>query len=223
MDATTLWFNTPDAPSLCRGGGNGPNHPSQLYAIEKYVQPGMSLLDYGAGSATTYEALRGTEKLKPHVYPTPVNESCIFYRGLDIIPKNVEYCKQTYPDGDFKVNETIHKIDEPDQSWDVVYSRHVVDHMKSFEDALNEHCRVARKLVIIVLWVPLSTSDDHQIKNIVDQGKVYEDEYTNSYSKKKVLEALAEKVKEGWDLLEITENVGSEVKGHDTVIVLQRA
>src|SRR5437667_151849 len=81
----------------------------------------------------------------------------------------------------------------PDKSWDVVYSRHVVDHMASFEDALDEHCRVAKKLVIIVLWRPLGNGEEHEIKHIVDQGKVYENEYTNDYSRKKVLEALAQK------------------------------
>ncbi len=118
-------------------------------------------------------------------------------------------------------NTDIHKISFPSRSFDVVYSRHVVDHMDSFERALDEHKRVSRDLVIVVLWVPLGASDEHEIKNIVDQGKVYEDEYTNSYSKKKVMEYLESDPK--WKLIEITEDVGSEVKGHDTVIVLKHA
>lgn len=202
-----LWFNTPDSPTLCRGGGNGPNHPSQLYAIKKYVKPHDHFLDYGSGSGTTLEAILADSSIN------------VLYKGLDIIPKNVEYCKERWPEYDFEVNEHLHKIDQPYASWDVVYSRHVVDHMASFEDALKEHCRVARRLVIIVLWVPLSTSDEHQIKNIVDQGKVYANEYTNSFSKEKVMEAVNNQP--GWKLVELTEGVGSEVKGHDTVIVLE--
>ena len=47
MNPEELWFNTPDTHTLCRGGGNGPAHPSQLYAIKKYVERGMYFLDYG--------------------------------------------------------------------------------------------------------------------------------------------------------------------------------
>ena len=117
-----LWFSTPDSNTLCRGGGNGPDHPSQLYAITKYVEPGMSFLDYGSGSGTTLEALEKAELF----------EIAEKYKGLDIIPKNVEWCRENFPEGDFEVNKTIHKIDQPDKSWDVAYSRHVVDHMDSF-------------------------------------------------------------------------------------------
>ena len=218
-----LWFNTPDSPTLCRAGGNGPQHPSQMYAIDKYVVPmfepsrTVSFLDYGCGSATTFEAItKNIDNWKDKLY----------YRGLDIIPKNIEWCKENYPDGEWAVNSTIHRIDEADKSYDVVYSRHVVDHMNSFEEAMDEHCRVAKELVIVVLWTGLLDGDNHEIKNIVDQRglpteKLYPNEYTNNYSKKKVLEYLNNK--EGWELLELTENVGAEVKGCDVVLCLKRS
>ena len=217
MNPEDLWFNTPDTHTLCRAGGNGPDHPSQLYAIKKYVLPMeiASFLDYGAGSGTTYEALLKSA--------APFYE--INYTGVDIIPKNTKWCKEQWPEADWEVNPSLHKIDQLDKSFDVVYSRHVVDHMKSFEEAMDEHCRVAKKMVIVVLWVPLSDGDEHQIKNIVDQGKTYQDEYTNSYSREKVMAYLHNKIHEGWRLLEITENIknedGTSAK-HDTVIVLKR-
>lgn len=212
-----LWFSTPDAPSLCRGGGNGENHPSQLYAVKKYVKKGMSFLDYGSGSGTTYEALKKAGWELNNVMDG------LYYLGLDVIPKFTEYCKKTFPEGSFIVNPSLHKIDQEDNSWDVVYSRHVVDHMESFEKALDEHKRVAKKLVIVVLWVPLATSMEHEIKNIVDgpqdNRKTYENEYTNSYSHKKVMDYLVSDPE--WKLMEVTTSVGSEVSGHDTVIVLK--
>lgn len=204
-----LWFDTPDSASLCRGGGNGPEHPSQLYAIRKYVKAHESFLDYGAGSATTFEAI---EKHLPYLN--------LKYRGLDIIPKNVKWCKENFPKGDFRVNKGIHIIDEPDKSWDVVYSRHVVDHMEDFEEAMDEHKRVAKRLVIVVLWVPFSTQGEHEIKPIVENGKTYENEYTNQYSRKKVVQYLT--LDPEWELLELREDVGAEVSGHDTIIALQR-
>lgn len=213
VDPMTLWFNTPDSFSLCRGGGNGPKHPSQLYAIVKYIKPGMSFLDYGSGSGTTYEAMK--THLSPFVFGN------ILYQGVDIIPKNTEWCKKQWPHAHWAINPTLHKIDQKDQSWDVVYSRHVVDHMESFESAMDEHIRVATKMVIVVLWRPLGDGDEHQIKHIVDQGKVYENEYTNDYSRKKVMEWIKSKEPD-WELLELAEGVGKEVKGFDTVIVLQK-
>lgn len=222
IDPETLWFNTIIPATLCKNGGNGSQHPSQIYAINKYVKSGMSLLDYGSGSATTYEALilNGWKVYSKTTQSTIRGEKDIIYKGIDVIPKFTEYCKQTYPQVDFEINLTLHKIDQLDKSWDVVYSRHVVDHMESFEGALDEHCRVAKKLVIIVLWVPPGDMPEHQIKHIIDQGKVYKDEYTNQYSKPLIMKALKEKEQEGWKLEEYTEEVGVEVKGHDVVIVL---
>lgn len=211
MKQTDLWFNTPDSHTLCRAGGNGPSHPSQLYLIEKYVKPNMTFLDYGSGSATTWEAI------KDKGYVDPFD-----YLGVDVIEKNTKWCQENFPETYFKYNPTLHKIDEKSKSFDVVYSRHVVDHMNSFEEAMDEHCRVARKLVLVVFWMPMSTSSEHQIKNIVDQGKVYENEYTNSYSREKVMKWVHDKIHDGWKLLELTEDVGAEVRGHDWVLALAR-
>lgn len=207
-----LWFNTPDSPSLCRGGGNGPNHPSQLYAIKKYVKKGQSFLDYGAGSGTTYEALKDAK-------------ISVDYRGLDVIKKNVDWCNEYFDTDRFYYNPPLHKIDAEDKSFDVVYSRHVVDHMESFEKAVDEHKRVAKDLVIVVMWVPMATTEEHQIKNIVDQRglpteKLYPNEYTNSYSREKVVKYLNSDP--DWELVELTEEVGTEVSGHDWVFVLRR-
>lgn len=212
-----LWFNTVDTFSLCRGGGNGENHPSQLYAIKKYVKmesPYPWILDYGSGSGTTYEALEKEYGKNPNPF---------YYKGLDIIKKNVDWCINNFKGVLFQHNPSLHKIDEPDKSWDVVYSRHVVDHMRSFEEALDEHKRVARELVIVILWVPFSDKDTHEIKNIdyrPSGGKLYPDEYTNQYSRKLVKEYLTSDPE--WELLELTEDVGAEVSGHDIVIVLRR-
>ena len=211
IDPKTLWFDTVDAHTLCRMGANGPKHPSQLYAVRGYVRQGENFLDYGSGSATTLEAIR---KELPDLK--------LNYLGVDIVPKFTEWCQKHFPDSKFEVNPSLHKIDQPDRSWDVVYSRHVVDHMESFEGAMEEHLRVAKRLVIVVLWVPFNNGDEHQIKHIIDQGKVYKDEYTNCYSKKKVMEYLDNKKTEGWNLLMFAEDVGAEVRGHDTVIVLER-
>lgn len=218
LNPKKLWFNTPNCDTLCRGGGNGPNHPSQLYAIEKYVYPlldkneELSFLDYGSGSATTYEAIKSKW---PFIFLK------LRYQGADIIPKNVKWCKSLFPDGNFKLYKSD-RIEEPDKSFDVVYSRHVVDHQKSFEFGLDEHCRVAKKLVVIILWRPLYNSDEHNIQNIVDQGVVYKNEWTNDYSRRKVVEAIKKKEADGWKMVEMAEGVGKEINKWDVIIVLER-
>ena len=224
LDPETLWFNTPDTETLCRLGGNGVNHPSQLYAIRKYIPRipennyrSWSLLDYGCGSGTTLEALEkdGWDIEQPWGW-----KGDILYQGVDIIPKNIRWCGMQWPRRKWEVNLSLHKIDQPDKSWDIVYSRHVVDHMESFEKALDEHKRVAKKLVIIVLWTGLIDGDEHQIKNIVDhrgtpEEKIYPNEYTNNYSRKLVKQYLESDPE--WELLELNEDVGG-----NQVIVLRR-
>lgn len=204
-DISELWFDTVFPGTLCRGGGNGPDHPSQLYAIRKYVKSGESLLDVGCGNATTAEAIKNA-KLE------------INYKGIDEIPKHIEWCKKAFPEFNFEV-EDAEALSEKDQSWDVVYSRHVVDHMPSFEKALDEHCRVAKRLVIIILWLGFTEKEDI-IKNIVDgpldNRRTYKYEYFNRYSREKVMEALN---KEGWRLVELTEHFKPK---DDTIIVLER-
>ena len=222
IDPNTLWFNTLDSFSLCRGGSNGPKHESQLYAIKKYCGLNESFLDYGCGSGTTYEALLKDEWIlfNKNNKITATAFKCLIYKGVDIIPKNIEWCQKQWLLADFEVNPSIHKIDQPDKSWDVVYSRHVVDHMESFEKAMNEMKRVSKNLIITVFWVPMSSGDEHEIKNIVDhrgtpEEKLYPNEYTNSYSRKKVMKYLNNDPK--WKLLKLAEEIGT----HDWIIVLK--
>jgi ubiquinone/menaquinone biosynthesis C-methylase UbiE len=225
LKSKKLWFSTIGTARLCRGGGNGPEHPSQLYAIDKYVKEGMSLLDYGCGSATTLEALimaRGDRQMDGEV--RKVDLALPFkYLGVDVIKENIDWCKKHFPNyaDNFEYNPTLHKIDQPDKSFDVVYSRHVVDHMDSFESAMDEHKRVAKQLVIVILWVSLIDADEHDIRNIIgDDKKVYKNEFTNKYSRKQVLKYLS--ADKEWTLLELTPGVGKNVQGDNTVIVLKR-
>lgn len=215
-DPSKLWFGTVVPGTMSKGGGNGPHHPSQLYAIKKYVKKGSTFLDIGIGAASTYEALE-EEKFN------------LKYTGVDMIPAHVEWAKSQHPEADFRVDDG-ENLSFEDKSFDVVYSRHVVDHMPSFEKALDEHCRIAKKLVIVILWVPFNDRDEHDIKPIIDgpldNRITYEQEFTNQYSRSKAKKYLHDKVHEGWKLLEFTEEfTDGKYKGsadHDIIIVLER-
>jgi SAM-dependent methyltransferase len=202
-----FWFDLLTPETLCRVGGNGPKHPSQLYAIKKYVRNGDTFLDIGCGSGATYEAILKDTRLQ------------IKYKGVDFIQKNIDYCKRLFPGMAFE-KQFATFLKEPTESYDVVFSRHLLEHLPSFESGLQEHLRVSKNLVIIILWAPLLNGDQDQIKNIEYEGKIYPNEYSNRYAEAKIRKTLA--ALKDWDLVEFTKEVGSGNRSHDTVIVLQR-
>lgn len=197
------WFSQLDSNTLCRGGGNGPLNPSQLFGMA-FIDLGNSILDVGCGSGASLETMR------------KVFGDVITYKGVDFIDKHIDWCKETF-DEEFEVQDALN-LKEEDESWDVVWSRHVVDHLAGFEVSMKELMRVAKKKVICTLWVPLTDLDEHQIKPIVDQGKTYESEWTNIYSKKLVEKFLDES---GWDY-RMFEDIGYTNKKTDTVIIMER-
>jgi SAM-dependent methyltransferase len=208
------WFATSVKDTWCRMGGNGPINVSQLMPLIKFTRDGESFLDVGCGSGTTIDAIDAIKR-------------DVKYKGVDFIDSMVTWLREHYPTREFDVQDARH-LKEADRSWDVVWSRHVADHMKSFEGAIDEQCRVANKRVICVLWYGMNDTDEHIIKNIVDgpegNRKTYEDEYLNEFSRKKVKEYLNNK--EGFELIEFRENVtwqgDKDGKGRDTIIVLER-
>jgi len=201
------WFDTVDSPTLCRGGGNGPFHPSQIEGL-KLVNYGESLLDVGCGSATTLECIQKYYK-----------DMNIQYKGVDFSEKHITWCVANFAGFTFGIEDGL-LPNEKDDSWDVVWSRHLVDHMESFEKAIDAHLRVARRKVVCILWRPLGTQDEHEIKNIIDQDKVYKNEWTNDYSRKLVLKHLESKWPE-W-IPGIREGIGLENKKTDTLIYLEK-
>lgn len=206
------WFSTPLNETWCRLGGNGPINVSQLMPLVKWTQDGETFLDVGCGSATTLDSIRAIKRQ-------------VTYKGVDFIDSRITWLKEKYPDVEFE-NQDARHLKEADQSWDIVWSRHVIDHLDDFEQPMDEHCRVAKKKVICVLWYSLHDGDEHIIKPIFDNGKTYADEYLNQFSRKKVKAYLEEKCKNGWQLLEYREEVSWEGdkkgKGGDTIIVLER-
>jgi ubiquinone/menaquinone biosynthesis C-methylase UbiE len=204
------YFSTPDNETWCRMGGNGPINVSQIMPLVKFTNDGDSFLDVGCGSGTTLDAIRAIKR-------------DVKYKGLDFIHSRVDWLKKHYPGVDFDCQDA-RNMTEPDQSWDIVWSRHVVDHMESFEKAIDEQCRVSKKKVICILWYSLQDRDEHEIKPIVYEPITYSDEYLNQYSRSKIKDYLS--AKSGWQVIEFLEEVSwqgdKKGKGGDTIIVLER-
>lgn len=188
------YFDTVDTRTLCRGGGNGPEHLSQIKGLE-LVGKGESLLDVGCGSGTTYECIK-----------THFPEKEIKYKGVDAVAKHIEWCQKTWPEAEWQQENAIHLKEMP-HTWDTVWSRHVVDHLPSFEVALTEFLRVAKKRIIVILWFSFSGSGKHEISQVhYDKDYV---EFLNTYGKQPVIDFLNKQT--GWKYT-ITEGVSPEEK-----------
>jgi len=202
------YFDTCGSSSLCRGGGNGPNHPSQrrgLWFVKKYD----SLLDVGCGSATTLDAVRKWKKT-------------VKYTGMDEVEKHVKWCQGEYPDHQFKVG-SIEDIPEPANSYDVVWARHVIDHCEYYEKPIKEMLRVAKKRVIITLWYNFQEGDNpDSIKPVIaeDKTKTFKDSWLNQYNRKKFMNFIINLP--NTKLIHFEKIIGQGIKGEDTLIVLEK-
>lgn len=134
---------------------------------EKKIQ---NVLEVGPGIFTDYEMFFS-------------KNNHINYSAIDITKKIVEKgknlginCEQS------SVEEIIHN----DNSYDLVYCRHVMEHLDYYRTALEEMLRVSNKYVCVIFWL---LSDSEDIIDYNDTLKLYH----NKYSKNKIEEFLKEK------------------------------
>lgn len=107
------------------------------------------------------------------------------YFSIDITPKLVDYnisrginCKQG----------SLMDIPYEDNFFDVVISRHVVEHMSEIEKPLAELIRVAKKQVLLYFFIDPVLFGPHDI--VLDNKGTTGELYHNTYSKHKIDEAL---------------------------------
>lgn len=95
------------------------------------------------------------------------------YRGVDITPFLVQ---EGVGAGLDCVVGNIEDIPEEDNSWEVVYGRHIIEHLENYEKAIEEMCRVASKYVVIVHFLPL-VEEEVIKKTVRKDGEFYENLY----------------------------------------------
>ena len=149
--AKDFWDNLGDKHSYIRSYGEGVGVPSRDW-LHTQVRDGESLLDVGCGPGCTYENLL-------------VHDRSVTYRGLDFAQGFVDVCREMFPGGDFRLGDAC-ELDEPDDSFDVVLLRHVLENTPGYQIPLEEAYRVARKRVVVVLWRAL-TDRPTSIKSVV--------------------------------------------------------
>lgn len=146
----------------------------RLYLLDLLSKKGvMSLFDVGCGTGPVYELIR--------------DRGYIFdYKGTDYSPAMIEVCKQSFPEGNFEV-EDARKLTEADNSWDCVLLLHSLDHLNDYQAAISEAARVAKKYVCIVLWRSFvdegTRLNDRNMYGKQEGEDPWEDTYLQEYSK----------------------------------------
>lgn len=182
-----------------------PSHPTHLYALRKYAKPGSSILDIGCLNGMTYEAIKQFGQQYD-------------YKGVDILPELLELNKTRYPEVVWEHQDGSYLAEE-DNSFDVAFSRGVIDYLPTFDIGLQEHCRVSRDLVIIWFWWGLTEGEKHQYSRIIT-GDVLHTEFSNKYSEKKVLEEV--KSTEGWKMIHSPAKAIKDISGSVRLLVMKK-
>jgi len=134
----------------------------RLHIIQKEY---ASILDAGCGFCMDYDALK---------------RSCpeIKYLGLDISSTFVSKAQER---GIPVELGRIQNIPCLDSSIDVVYARHILEHLDTYQDAIKEMVRVANKEVIIVFFMaPDKSANDKGGMVNVGGYTTYQNRYSRS-------------------------------------------
>ena len=130
----TLWSSRVDNLSeQWRKDGFIKYRKDVLNKIVELLPPEERMLDVGCGRALLYNHL--PMELKP----------C--YVGVDFTPEFIEICKEKHPDGDWRI-EDARNLSFPDNSFHLVNSTTVLQHITDWKKAAKELVRVSKKYVV---------------------------------------------------------------------------
>lgn len=142
------------------------NQPSKIHCRQHIIRKKYkTMIDCGCGLASDYYGFK--------------NENYdIDYTGLD----SCDFFIETNKAQGIKMiaAELVNDLTIPDNTYEVVYCREVLEHLPYYEKSVSEFIRIGSKEVIIVFFIPPSDHDD-QIKYWEE-----EDLYHNVYNKNKL-------------------------------------
>ena len=126
-----------------------------------------SILDVGCGLCDTYYAYKN-DKYE------------IKYTGLDSCKYFVDKAREQNID---IFESDMNKIDLLNNSYDIVYGRHILEHLPTFKDALSEFIRISKFETIIVFFIKPMLEEKINYDSALDL-------YHNIYSKKDIEDFL---------------------------------
>lgn len=109
---------------------------------------------------------------------------CIQYYGLDITQKLV---KKAQKQGIDVAWGNIERMPYPDNTFDITYARHIVEHLPYYEKALSELIRVAKYETLIVFFIPPTHKNDFIDYDKLDGHMVYHNRYNREKLEQYVL------------------------------------
>jgi ubiquinone/menaquinone biosynthesis C-methylase UbiE len=125
-----------------------------------------TVLDVGCGPGLDYELYLE-------------NKVDIDYTGIDACEGFIEYNQKVHPEAKFMFGKS-YDLPFEDKSFDLVTSRHVLEHLKEVEPTIRELCRVGKNVAIT--WFNRPGQE-----NIILTEKGF---YKNTYSDKKLRELI---------------------------------
>jgi SAM-dependent methyltransferase len=147
LEAETF-LSQSDETELGRWGiGQGPDAPDRriLRLLVGSVQP-EGFLEVGCGAGIEVQGFIADG--------TTVRG----YRGYDFTPKFVNYCREHYPHGTFSVVDVL-DLDEQGTA-DMVYCRHLLEHIDDGVKAFHNLCQAARDYVVISWFIRPSWEEE---------------------------------------------------------------
>lgn len=105
------------------------------------------------------------------------DQIAIAYQGVELTPKLVSFCQEH---GIPVIQGSIEKIPFEDNSFDIAYARHVLEHLSYYHTAINELIRVAKKEVLVVFFLPPRSRVPDKINLYTVRGLLL---YNNWYNK----------------------------------------
>ncbi len=130
--------------------------------LGSFINDGETVLDVGCGPGWNYDHFK---KYGPDVKK---------YLGLDYSKRFVRVANRRN-EGKYAYGD-VRKINQPDNSWDVVVLQDVLEHTNGYDGPVREALRVAKKRVIITFW----RMNMHETDTINDDG---DDGYGASYAR----------------------------------------
>jgi len=129
------------------------------YIISKNYK---SILDIGCGLCDTYYGYKN-------------DNYNIEYTGLD----NCKYFVDKAKDQNINIIDSdMIKINVPDNSYDVVYGRHILEHLPTYKISLNEFIRIAKFEVIIIFFI--KPDDNLEEIRYTDDNDLYHNKYSKN-------------------------------------------
>lgn len=131
--------------------GEGPGSDTRK-VIGSFINDGETVLDVGCGPGWNYDHF---QQYGPKVE----------YKGTDYSERFVRVANLRNP-GKYVYGD-VRKIEEADDSWDVVLLQDCLEHTNGYEKPIKEALRVAKKRVIISFW-KASFQDDNESEDQIN-------------------------------------------------------